>query len=170
MVNAIGAIYANSKSRVRIGDALSDFFLITTGVLQGDTLAPFLFVIVLDHVLKQIDPNHGIRTHFPESDICLPDLVFADDIVIFDSNEYNAGEHITNIRESAASVGLKMNEEKTKIMLQNYQFGPHSPQSLENFEVVDDFRYLGSQIASSYKDFRRRCGIAWDQFWKLEKV
>ena len=34
------------------------YFEITTGVLQGDTLAPFLFVICIDYVLiKALDDN-----------------------------------------------------------------------------------------------------------------
>ena len=56
IVNAIVIIYTNSKSRVRLGNELSEAFNITTGVLQGDTLAPFLFLIVLDFVMKQTDP------------------------------------------------------------------------------------------------------------------
>ena len=34
-----------------------------TGVLQGDTLAPFLFVIVLDYAMQQIPSTFGILTH-----------------------------------------------------------------------------------------------------------
>jgi len=39
IVNAIAAIYSNSKSRVRLGESLSEAFCIKTGVLEGDTLA-----------------------------------------------------------------------------------------------------------------------------------
>ena len=33
-------------------DGDTEFITITGGVLQGDTLAPFLFIICLDYVLK----------------------------------------------------------------------------------------------------------------------
>ena len=33
---------------------------VTAGVLQGDTLAPFLFVLVLDAVLRSLPPELGI--------------------------------------------------------------------------------------------------------------
>ena len=39
---------------------LSSFF----GVLQGDTLAPYLFIIVLDYVMRQ-------ATEGKEEDLCL---------------------------------------------------------------------------------------------------
>ena len=39
-------------------DGDTPYFEITTGVLQGDTLAPFLFIICLDYVLtKSVDDN-----------------------------------------------------------------------------------------------------------------
>ena len=38
-----------SNDHLPVGD--TDFFDFVTGVLQGDTLAPFLFIICLDNVL-----------------------------------------------------------------------------------------------------------------------
>ena len=170
IVNAIAVIYSSNKSKVRLGEKLSEAFHITTGVLQGDTLAPFLFIIILDYILKQTDPNHGIKTHLPDSDVSLPDLDFADDIVSFDSKETAAGEHLQNLEREAATVGLKINGDKSKILLVNYQFSNQLPTSLEKLEIVEDFKYLGAKIVSSYDDFKRRCGIAWSKFWRLEKV
>ena len=86
----------------------------------GGTLAPFLFIIVLDYILKQTDPNHGIKTHLPDSDASLQGFDFADGIVSFDSNETVAGEHFQNLQKEAATVGLKINSDKTKILLVNY--------------------------------------------------
>ena len=140
IVNAIAAIYSNTKSRVRIGESLSEAFNITTGVLQGDPLAPFLFIIVLDYILKQTDPSHGIKRHLSGLDTCLPDLDFADDIVTFDSSETNAGEHLKNIQETAAKVGRKINRDKTKILLVNYKLSYQPPKALDKLEIVDDFK------------------------------
>ena len=39
------------ESKVRDPDVDSDFFDIVAGVLQGDTLSPYLFIIWLDYVL-----------------------------------------------------------------------------------------------------------------------
>lgn len=61
LVSAIKTIYNNSKSAVLVEGELTDEFDITTGVLQGDTLAPFLF-IVIDYVLKNTELNHT-RSH-----------------------------------------------------------------------------------------------------------
>ena len=52
----------------------------------------------------------------------------------------------------------------------NCDLSERLPKSLENLEIVDDFKYLGSTVASFYNDFKLRRGIAWNQLWKLEKV
>ena len=45
-------LYKNTKATVRspVGD--TNFFDIVTGVLQGDTLTPYLFIICLDNALR----------------------------------------------------------------------------------------------------------------------
>ena len=52
IVAAIMILYRNTKSMVRSPNGDTEFFDILAGVLQGDTLAPFLFVICLDYVLR----------------------------------------------------------------------------------------------------------------------
>ena len=43
-------LYRNTKVKVRSSDGDTDYFDIVAGVLHGDTLAPYLFIICLDHV------------------------------------------------------------------------------------------------------------------------
>ena len=42
----------NTKVKVRSLDGDTDYFNIVAGVLQEDTLAPYLFIICLDYVLR----------------------------------------------------------------------------------------------------------------------
>ena len=49
-VAAIMMLYKNTKVKVCSPDRDTDFFEVVTGVLQGDTLAPYLFIICLDYV------------------------------------------------------------------------------------------------------------------------
>ena len=42
----------NTKVKVHSQDGDTDNFDIVAGVLQGDTLAPYLFIICLDYVLR----------------------------------------------------------------------------------------------------------------------
>ncbi|XP_072047147.1 uncharacterized protein [Amphiura filiformis] len=51
LVDAIGRTYKKTRAKV-IPDGETELFDIVAGVLQGDTLAPYLFVIVLDYALR----------------------------------------------------------------------------------------------------------------------
>ena len=45
-------LYKNTKVKVRLLDEDTDCFDTVAGVLQRDTLAPYLFIICLDYLLK----------------------------------------------------------------------------------------------------------------------
>ena len=51
-IKAIMMLYNNTIAIVRSPDGDTDFFDIRSWVLQGDTLAPLLFIICLDYVLQ----------------------------------------------------------------------------------------------------------------------
>ena len=45
-------LYKNTKVNIRSPDGDTDYFDIVAGVLQGDTLATYLFIICLDYMLR----------------------------------------------------------------------------------------------------------------------
>ena len=49
IITAIKVLYTNTKAHVITPDGETQQFDISAGVLQGDTLAPFLFMLVLDY-------------------------------------------------------------------------------------------------------------------------
>ena len=80
------------------------------------------------------------------------------------------------IESFAEEVGLKVNYEKTKMMIRNIENSraEESNNKLvmklsedKKLEIVDDFQYLGAFIANCHQDLKRRKGIAWSRFWKL---
>ena len=88
-VAAITILYRNTKVKVRSPDGDTEYFDIVAGVLQGDTLAPYLFIICLDYVLRtsidKIRENGFEQTKkrsrmYPAKTIT--DTDYADDIAI----------------------------------------------------------------------------------------
>ena len=88
-VAAITILYRNTKVKVRSPDGDTEYFDIVAGVLQGDTLAPYLFIICLDYVLNtsidKIKENGFEQTkkrsrRYPATTIT--DADYADDIAI----------------------------------------------------------------------------------------
>lgn len=52
-VNAMMILYQNIKTKSRSPDSDTDFFDINAGILQGDTLVPFTFIVCLVYVLRK---------------------------------------------------------------------------------------------------------------------
>ena len=52
LVMAISIMYEHTTAKVITHDGETETFNILAGVLQGDTLAPYLFVIVIDCVMR----------------------------------------------------------------------------------------------------------------------
>ena len=56
-VAAITILYRNTKVKVHSPDGDTEYFNSVAGVLQGDTLAPYLIIICLDYVLRTLIDN-----------------------------------------------------------------------------------------------------------------
>ncbi|MGA9038985.1 MAG: reverse transcriptase domain-containing protein, partial [Terriglobales bacterium] len=184
IVSAIKCLYDNSKSHIRIDGNKSDDFVVNTGILQGDTLAPFLFIIVMDYVLTNVPNLFGIVTH-EQQNKSISDLEFADDVVLFDESPESARIHLTALINSADKVGLKVNIEKSKYMTNIKQNDPlivpiianiktnnkSNPKTINDMiEKVSEFRYLGSLMSSYQADFNERKHKARCVFWSMKKV
>ena len=50
IIDTIKVLYTDTSATVLSPDGETEAFDICAGILQGDTLAPFLFIIVLDYV------------------------------------------------------------------------------------------------------------------------
>ena len=178
VVNAISVLYKNSKSAVMVDGGLSDPFDVTTGVLQGDVLAPFLFVVLVDYLLKkttsQLDSgvvtHHRSRRHPAKSLNDLDFADFADDIALLESSISRAQAQLTKTAEAAANLGLVISAPKTEYMTVNCNPQPALQVYGDPINHVSDFRYIGSMVASGSSDLKRRKSLAWCAFWKLEQL
>lgn len=129
IVDAIHVLYDQSKSTVYVGGHESKTFDVTTGVLQGDVLAPFLFIIVIDYISKKSAMDFGLQIHqgasvnasgrVTRSQVRQParknsDLAFADDIVLLESNPARTQQQLYIFGENAGTVSLEVHpEDKT---------------------------------------------------------
>ena len=52
MIEAIRVLYTNTTSTIITPDGETEPIDIIAEILQGDTLAPFLLIVVLDYVLR----------------------------------------------------------------------------------------------------------------------
>ena len=177
VVGALKSLYHETQAFVRTSDGNSDFFDITTGVLQGDTAAPYLFFIVLDYALRIafLNPKLGFEVQPRKSSrhpaIHFTDLDFADDLIIVTVDVQHAQELLRALEDAAVEVGLIINCKKTKVLA----CGKIPPFSItlrddSPIEHVSDFEYLGSWIRTSDKDISIRKALATKACKKLSRV
>ena len=172
IIKAIMIAYKNTRAFVRSPDGDTEFFDSIAGVLQGDTLAPYLFIIVLDYVLRNLDQNKNLgftlrkqlSRRYPAE--MLTDANFADDLALLSDKIGNAEKLLNILETAAASVGLYMNTTKTKFIAVNTE-GTITAQNGCDLEQVNDFNYVGSRIISSENEIQVRIGSAWSALNKL---
>ena len=153
--------------KVRSPDGDTEYFDIVAGVLQGDTLAPYLFIICLDYVLRtwidKIKENGFELTkkrsrRYPAKTIT--DANYADYIVILANTPNQAETLLHSLERAAAGIGLHVNAHKTEYMRFN-QTGDISTQDETSLKLVDKFPYLRSSVSSTEKDIDTRLTKAW---------
>ena len=119
-------LYRNTKVKVRSSDGDTDYFDIVTGVLQGDTLAPYLFIICLDYVLSmsidRIKENgfkltKGRSRRYPGQTIT--DADYVDDIALLANTPAQAETLLHSLERAAAGIGFHVNAHKTEYMCFN---------------------------------------------------
>ena len=154
----------------------TEYFYINAGVLQADTLAPILFIITLDYVLRTyLDENKDLGLillkqrirRYPA--IKITDADYADDLVIFADSSRNAEKLLNVLEESGKTVGLKVNIKKTQHMNINSNKMVKSIDG-EVLKNVDNFIYLGSEIESTVKEIKIRIVKSWAALDKLSSI
>ena len=175
VVAAIRVMYVDTSAIVLTPEGETNQFSIDTGVLQGDPLAPFLFIICLDYALRStITDLDGLvlkrsrsRRHPAQ---VLSDLDYADDIALIENNVAAAQDLLIRVEKACQDIGLFLNAPKTKYMHVN----PSSTIGLFSsdgtpIDLVQDFKYLGGYTNTAY-DMNIRIGQAWSALNALNKV
>ena len=105
IVRLVQGMYANARSRVRVGEGFSKEFEVKVGVHQGSVLSPLLFIIVLEALSREF------RAGVPWEDL------YADDLVIIADSLEECVRRLLIWKEAMEKKGLRVNAGKTKVMI-----------------------------------------------------
>ena len=180
LVSAIDKLYEGTRAKVISPDGETDYFTILAGVLQGDTLAPYLFAIVVDYVMRKAtsgrEEEFGFTLHRRKSRRCpavnITDLDFADDIALLSNEIHQAQQLLRELEVEAAKVGLHVNAKKTEFMSYNQDLPLNVILSINGGEIkqVETFQYLGGWMKDCESDIKIRKALAWAACHKLKSV
>ena len=117
-------LYRNTNVKVRSPDGDTEYFEIVAGVLQGHTLARYLFIICLDYVLwtsiDKIKENGFEQTkkrsrRYPAQTIT--DADYGEDIAVLANAPTQAETLLHSLERAAAGIGPYVNAHKTEYVL-----------------------------------------------------
>ena len=135
-------LYAGQQATLRTGHGTVDWFQIGKGVRQGCILSPCIFNLYAEHIMQNArldEAQVGIKIAGRN----INNLRYADDTTLMAESEEELKGLLMKVKEESEKVGLKLNIQKTKIMVS----GPITSWEVdgETMETVTDFIWGGLQ-------------------------
>ena len=184
LTRMVMSLYSNLKGIVRTPYGNTDSFPIETGILQGDVLAPYLFVLVIDRILNKALDNKPLGILLRSSgtksrgiqEFRLKDIDYADDIALLASTKHEISQMIEATANEAKPANLRIAVGKTKTAWMAFGKVPGGTRelragSLGKIPLVDSYRHLGHlQDATASSPIKDRLRITWAAFRKLSGI
>ena len=145
-IKVICAMYESNTAAVKVGNEVSNWFCIKSGVKQGCVLSPFTWIILMYFVLRSTGKairDHGIKW----GGKTLLDLDYADDLSILDESVSKMNEFLEVLRVQGAKIGLKIIVKKTKSLTLGISEDEQVTLGNEKIDQVGSLNYLGSIIS-----------------------
>ena len=142
---SLGKPNAGQEATVRTGHGTTDWFQIGKGVRQGCILSPCLFNFYAEYIMQNTgleEAQGGIKI----ARRSINNLRYADDTTLMAESEEELKSLLMKVKEESEKVGLKLNIQKTKIMVSS----PITSWQIdgETVETVTDFIFLDSKFTA----------------------
>jgi len=118
----------------------------TNGLIQGCSLSPLLFVVALNYILKYFDEQYTETVGYNFKGIKLSLCAYMDDIVLICKDVESLEFSYRKIVELLSLLGMKLNTQKTNIILPGFTEPEKHAIKIDDICVVDKFMYLGCAI------------------------
>ncbi|GFR94524.1 reverse transcriptase [Elysia marginata] len=147
LISWIKALLTERTANVKNGGSLSESFPLERGVRQGCPVSPLLFIIAVEILALNVCQDEKILgIQLPNATKSLKILQYADDTTLFLRNITDLKEVLEKIKQFSIVSGLKLNEDKSKILKMNKQQMQIS--HLENIKIVEKMKVLGIVFSS----------------------
>jgi len=110
LVRLIKMTIQNTEARLKTENLISNPFLISFGVRQGDALSATIFNLTLDSLIKKLNLRGDVTLKLKQI------VAYADDVALLARALKALKEILHELQTEATLVGLNINEGKTKCM------------------------------------------------------
>ena len=138
-------LYAGQEATVRTGHGTTDWFQIGKGACQGCILSPCLFNFYAEYIMRNAgleQAQAGIKISRRNSN----NLRYTNDITLMAESEEELKSLLMKVKEESEKVGLKLNIQKTKIMISSSITSWQIDEG--TVQIVADFLFLGSKVTA----------------------
>ena len=138
-------MYENDTAAVNVGNEVSSWFCIKSGVKQGCVLSLFIWTILMGFVLRSTGKamgDYGIKLR----EKTILNLDYAHDLSILGESLSKMNEFLQVLRVQAARIGLKINVKKTKSLRIGISEDEKLKLGNKKIDQVDSFTYLCSRL------------------------
>eukprot|EP00760_Papus_ankaliazontas_P037346 PhM_4_TR8460/c3_g1_i2/m.47252 len=185
LVDYLDRAHAQQRLYLRFdGTSMTSPIAPAVGVMQGDTLAPYLFILVVDQILRSLDYEAGVPVHTSNlrAPLKVAALAYADDVVLTCPSVEQAQRQLCLFEDAALLWGLHLNTKKgkTELLIATTRSRRDSaPDFLQCRAGVvgrtHSYRYLGWLVtdrgAQDWKeDFAHRTRLAWATLHTNERL
>ena len=162
------------KLAVRFAGGVPSDFVINPrfGVMQGCTLAPFLFVIVMDAILRCLDVSDGLPYAHQKR---IAGMAYADDVFLLSDTAQGVQRLLNTFTAKAKEFGFHLNPGKGKTEPMHFGDATDTPIYLGDVHIpyAKEYRYLGGIVnpeADWKSDFSKRKKQAWYLMRRFQDV
>nr|CDJ90887.1 RNA-directed DNA polymerase (reverse transcriptase) domain containing protein [Haemonchus contortus] len=152
LISLVKDMYDGSTTTIRTAHGQTGAIDVTVGVHQGSALSPFLFLLTMDVITEEL------------VDGPLKTILYADDIALIAESKEELQDNLQKWQKVLAESGLRLNVKKTKFLSSEEGMESITDGYGEAIEKVQDFRYLGSDLAadgSVDQAVKSRINAAW---------
>ena len=122
IVQSISDLDDNTSAKVLTPDGETDTFPILAGVQQGDTLAPYLFIVILDYALRRVITGKEEKLGFTITPgksrrvkpVTQTDFDYADDIALVSDSVEKTQALLLSVESECQKMGLQLNAKKAE--------------------------------------------------------
>ena len=132
-------LYTGQEATVKTAHGKTDWFQIGKGVHKGCLLAPCLFNVYAEYIMR----NTGLEAEIKTAGRNINNLIYADDTTLMAENEEELKSLLMKVKVESEKVDLKLHIQKTMIMAS----GPITSWQIDG-ETVAEFIFLGSRITA----------------------
>ena len=146
MYKAVTSMYKVVKARVRVGGDLTEAFMCSRGLKQGDSCSPILFSLLINELANEnvLKGKHSITLSPNILQILI--MLFADDVVLLANTIVGLQQQLNVLRDTVKRLHLVVNFEKSQVIFRNGGYIAAREKWFYDgmkLKIVNHYKYLG---------------------------